>query len=76
MVATQIVGECLDLRDVMGYTAAETASLLNTSAAAVNSALQRAHALLAAGLPDSDRHRPSGDATELAWSGSAPSLNW
>jgi len=53
------------LRDVMGYSAAETASLLDTSAAAVNSALQRARALLHAGLPDTARHRPSGDSADL-----------
>jgi RNA polymerase sigma-70 factor, ECF subfamily len=53
------------LRDVMGYTAAETASLLDTSAAAVNSALQRARSLLGEALPDTDRHRPSGDAPAL-----------
>jgi RNA polymerase sigma-70 factor (ECF subfamily) len=53
------------LRDVMGYSAAETASLIDTSAAAVNSALQRARALLDAGLPDTARHRPSGDSADL-----------
>ena len=53
------------LRDVMGYNAAETASLLDTSAAAVNSALQRARTLLAGGLPDTARHRPSGDPADL-----------
>jgi RNA polymerase sigma-70 factor, ECF subfamily len=53
------------LRDVMGYNAAETASLLHTSATAVNSALQRARALLDKGLPDTARHRPSGDTGDL-----------
>jgi RNA polymerase sigma-70 factor, ECF subfamily len=53
------------LRDVMGYNAAETARLLDTSLAAVNSALQRARALLDAGLPDTARHRPSGDSADL-----------
>ena len=53
------------LRDVMGFSAAETASLIDTSAAAVNSALQRARALLEAGLPHTDRHRPSGDSADL-----------
>jgi RNA polymerase sigma-70 factor (ECF subfamily) len=53
------------LRDVMSYSAAETASLLDTSATAVNSALQRARTLLDAGLPDAARHRPSGDSADL-----------
>ena len=53
------------LRDVMGYSAAETASLLDASAAAVNSALQRARAVVREALPETARHRPSGDAADL-----------
>ncbi len=42
----------LILRDVMGFSAAETASQLGTSLAAANSALQRARAAIRGQLPD------------------------
>jgi RNA polymerase sigma-70 factor (ECF subfamily) len=42
----------LILRDVLAFRAAETAALLDTSSAAVNSALQRARTQLATAMPD------------------------
>ena len=44
----------LILRDVLRWSAAETAEALDTTTAAVNSALQRAHAVMADKQPDPD----------------------
>src|SRR5438309_1471114 len=46
------------LHDVLGWTASETAALLDVSVALVNSALQRARTTLAKGFPTG---RPSGN---------------
>jgi RNA polymerase sigma-70 factor, ECF subfamily len=53
------------LRDVLDFTAAETATLLDSTPAAVHSALQRAHVTVDAGLPPRVLHRPSGDVADL-----------
>jgi RNA polymerase sigma-70 factor, ECF subfamily len=45
----------LILREVLGYSAAETADALDTSVASVNSALQRARSTLKSRAPDRDR---------------------
>ena len=55
----------LIVRDVLGWPANETASLLETSVASVNSALQRARATLRDHLPQSRvEWRPAPDPTE------------
>jgi RNA polymerase sigma-70 factor (TIGR02960 family) len=51
----------LILRDVLEWSAAETAALLDTSVAAVNSALQRARATLRAQLPERPADRAASD---------------
>jgi RNA polymerase sigma-70 factor (ECF subfamily) len=47
----------LVLRDVLGFRAAETAQMLDTSEVAVNSTLQRARSAFETRLPASDRER-------------------
>lgn len=49
----------LILRELLGWSAAETAELLATSPTAVNSALQRARATLRAQLPDAPSEPPN-----------------
>ncbi|HZK51556.1 MAG TPA: sigma-70 family RNA polymerase sigma factor [Actinomycetota bacterium] len=54
----------LILRDVLGWSAKETASQLETSVASANSALQRARATLKEHLPDRHKWARSSDPTE------------
>jgi RNA polymerase sigma-70 factor (TIGR02960 family) len=54
----------LILREVLGWSAKETADLLDTSVASVNSALQRPRATLDAERPDRGKARTTGDLGE------------
>jgi RNA polymerase sigma-70 factor (ECF subfamily) len=55
----------LIVRDVLGWPAAETASLLETSVAAANSALQRARATMQKYLPQRRSEWSAGDVTDI-----------
>lgn len=55
----------LILREVVGFSAAEIGAILETSVGAVNSALQRARATLAAALPDEDGFGAATSATDV-----------
>jgi RNA polymerase sigma-70 factor (ECF subfamily) len=55
----------LILRDVLGWTGPEVASLLDTTVASVNSALQRARATIDGALPERAYHAADADELEL-----------
>jgi RNA polymerase sigma-70 factor (ECF subfamily) len=55
----------LILRDVLGWTAAQVAELLDSTVASVNSALQRARATIDAQLPEARPRAAAGEEREL-----------